>query len=54
VLLSAVIVVAPAVLLLAGVRFYLLAIPVVALFILWDEGVQFPLPTAAATAEISR
>jgi Glycosyltransferase family 87 len=48
VLLSAVIVVAPAVLLLAGVRFYLLAIPIVALFILWDDEIQFPSSTTAS------
>jgi hypothetical protein len=54
VLLSAVIVVAPAVLLLAGVRFYLLAIPVVVLVILWDDEMQFPSPTPMATAKISR
>jgi hypothetical protein len=53
VLLSAVIVVAPAVLLLAGVRFYLLAIPIVTLFILWDDEIQFPSSTTA-TAEILR
>jgi hypothetical protein len=47
VLLSAVIVVAPAVLLLAGVRFYLLAVPVLALVILWDDGIQFPSQRAA-------
>jgi hypothetical protein len=54
VLLSAVIVVAPAVLLLTGVRFYLLAIPVVVLVILWDDEMQFPSPTPMATAKISR
>jgi hypothetical protein len=54
VLLSAVIVVAPAVLLLAGVRFYLLAIPVVALFILWDDEIQFPCHGLRTTVEILR
>jgi hypothetical protein len=47
VLVSAVIVVVPAVLLLAGVRFYLLSIPELALFILWDNEMQFS-PAAAA------
>jgi len=49
VLLSAVIVVAPALLLLAGVRFYLLAIPIVALFILWDDEIQFASSTTAGS-----
>jgi hypothetical protein len=51
VLVSAAIVVAPAVLLLAGVRFYLLAIPVLALVILWDNGIQFPSLTVAGDRE---
>jgi hypothetical protein len=43
--LAALIFLAPALLLLAGVRFYLLAIPMLALFIVWDGVYSLPLAT---------